>query len=53
MGDMKRRKYTEGPDAKEKFEGAMKAIFRAPKGKKAEKPKAASPGRKSDDPDKD
>lgn len=37
--------YKEGPDAREKFEKAMTAIFRAPK-KKAAKPKKTS--RKSD-----
>jgi hypothetical protein len=41
---MKKREYSEGKDAKQKFEGAMKTIFRAPKQTKAAKPKLHASG---------
>jgi hypothetical protein len=38
--------YTEGPDAKEKFDGAMKTIFRAPKKIRVGQAKPAAKPRK-------
>jgi hypothetical protein len=48
---MKQSEYNEGPEAKEKFDEAMKTLFRAPKPKKAA-PKAPTV-RKSKPDDKD
>ena len=44
--------YREGPEVAEKFEDAMKLLFRTPKPKAKKQPKAAT-SRKSDDADKD
>jgi hypothetical protein len=54
---MKQPEYTEGPEATENFESAMKTIFKAPKkfttkkGKQKDKPNASRKKSKSADRD--